>query len=107
MDLWNWILPKGPAGASAPEAPQGPRKWLPVINRDYCNGCNLCVQVCSHGCLGLVWDFSTVLHPELCDGEGNCMNVCPDHLITLQWVPFEGPSVRGILEEPPKRGEAG
>lgn len=98
MEFWDWIRGTVASGAE-PEATAGPRKWLPVINRDYCNGCNLCVKTCEHGCLNLVWDFSTVLHPELCDGEGNCVEVCPEKLITMQWVPFKGASVRGRSQE--------
>lgn len=56
---------------------------LPSIEADYCTGCNRCVEVCEHGCLALVWDFATLVRPADCNGEGRCMEACPEHLIQM------------------------
>lgn len=74
-------------------------KWLPVIDRDYCNGCNACVESCPRGCLGLVWDFATLVRPELCDSDGSCVGSCPERLIRMAWVAVQGARDRGRWRE--------
>ncbi len=70
-------------------------KWLPVIDRDYCNGCNACVEACDHHCLGLVWDFATLLRADACGSEGTCIAACPEGLIRMEWVPITGDPKNG------------
>jgi len=60
-------------------------KWLPVFS-GYCTGCARCVDACPHNCLGLVWEFATLQHPEDCVSEGDCVNVCRDDAIRMEWV---------------------
>jgi|GEM_PF-3989467 len=74
-------MPEGEAGAGPPTT----YKWLPVIDTGYCSGCGACVAVCDHGCLGLVWDFATLLAPEACGSEGQCVDVCPEGIIRMEW----------------------
>jgi len=63
----------------------GGYKWLPVVS-DYCTGCGRCVDACPHGCLGLVWEFATLQHPEACTSDGDCAAACTDDAIRMAWV---------------------
>ena len=93
---WLRAQPRaGPSSTVSEEDPQGcgtpvVLKWLPVIDRDYCTGCGLCMEACDHCCLGLVWDFATLLRPEACGSEGQCVPVCKEKLIHMEWVAATG-----------------
>lgn len=107
MKLGEWWVRTFRNGSQAPSlAPAGPRKWLPVIDRDYCNGCGLCVKACTTRCLTLVWDFATLVRPEDCRSDGACV-VCPDNLIRMDWVacplPEDAPRV-GRWQDAPLHG---
>lgn len=68
-----------------PEEPEE-KRWLPVIDRDFCTGCGACTQACDRRCLELVWDFATLVRPLDCDGDGKCVKACPENLIRMDWV---------------------
>jgi NAD-dependent dihydropyrimidine dehydrogenase PreA subunit len=96
MSLLSWIClaPREPQVVSRSpnaEAPPAARqqKWLPVIDTDNCIGCERCVAACEHGCLEMVWSFSTLTRPHDCGGEGHCVEACPEQIIRMAWVPLE------------------
>ncbi len=74
------------------------QKWLPVINQDYCTGCNKCVEACGHHCLKLIWDFATLTSADACGSEGHCVKVCPEGLIRMDWIPAKGDHGAGIWQ---------
>ena len=76
-------------------------KWLPVIT-DYCMGCGMCVEVCPHGCLELVWEFAKLRRPGECVSGGECMDVCPQNAIRMQWVKANGSQDVGRWCETPE-----
>jgi NAD-dependent dihydropyrimidine dehydrogenase PreA subunit len=76
-------------GKPSPPAPETPQKWLPVIDRDSCLGCERCVAVCEHGSLEMIWSFATLTNPHSCTGEGLCTQACPQQIIRMAWVPVE------------------
>ena len=73
-------------------------KLLPVVS-DYCTGCRICVDACEHDCLGMVWDFSTLQHPDLCHSDGVCMQACPEDAIRMEWTESPGPHTTGEWRE--------
>lgn len=59
---------------------------MPVVDRQKCNGCGLCVSVCFCQALVLVDNIITVLETEDCGWCAECEAVCPIGAITC---PFE------------------
>jgi NAD-dependent dihydropyrimidine dehydrogenase PreA subunit len=64
-------------------------KYVPVIT-DYCTGCEKCVNRCPHGCLEPVWEFATLVRPDVCVSGGDCTDVCEDDAIHMKWVKMIG-----------------
>lgn len=75
------------------------RRWLPVIDAESCTGCGRCLEACEHGCLGMVWEFATLLRPSDCGGEGQCVEVCREGLIRMDWVSARGAEQVGRGQE--------
>lgn len=69
-----------------PNARQPDKKYLPVIDTDRCIGCERCIAACEHGCLEMIWSFSTLTQPQNCHGEGHCVEACPEQIIRMDWV---------------------
>jgi len=50
---------------------------MPVVDREKCNGCGLCVSVCRCRALALVDDIITIIETEECGYCTECEVVCP------------------------------
>ena len=59
---------------------------MPVVNREICDGCGLCITVCSCGALVLINKVVTVIETENCGWCLQCEAVCPVGAIAC---PFE------------------
>jgi len=59
---------------------------MPVIDKEKCQGCGLCVDVCTCGALKLVDNLPTVVAIDKCGWCGMCELVCPNEAISC---PFE------------------
>ena len=55
-----------------------------TINEDKCIGCELCVNACHEGAIGMVNGKAKLLRDDYCDGLGNCLPVCPTEAITFE-----------------------
>ncbi len=49
---------------------------MPMIDREKCNGCGLCVSVCSCNALVLLDNVITVIETEVCGWCTDCEAVC-------------------------------
>jgi len=59
---------------------------MPIIDPKKCNGCGLCIGVCSCNALVLVGNTVTFIETEECDWCTECEAVCPTEAIIC---PFE------------------
>lgn len=59
---------------------------MPIIDREKCQGCGLCVSVCSCGALGIVENIVQAVEVDECRWCTLCELVCPYGAITC---PFE------------------
>jgi ferredoxin len=54
------------------------------IDEDKCSGCELCVNACHEGAIGMVDGKAKLLRDDYCDGLGNCLPVCPTGAISFE-----------------------
>lgn len=54
------------------------------IDEEKCNGCELCVNACHEGAIGIVNGKAKLLRDDYCDGLGDCLPVCPTNAITFE-----------------------
>ena len=59
---------------------------MPLIDKEKCDGCGLCISVCSCGALVMVNNIVTVIEIEECGWCGLCEAICPTGAISC---PFE------------------
>lgn len=60
-------------------------KKIPVIRRDWCKGCGICVEFCPQEALLLDDREKAVLaYPDKCNSCGMCEMRCPDLAIELE-----------------------
>ena len=60
------------------------KKGKPLINRQWCKGCGICVEFCPEDALALdEMEKSNLAYPDKCNGCGMCELRCPDLAIEL------------------------
>ncbi|MDD3265530.1 MAG: ATP-binding protein [Dehalococcoidales bacterium] len=64
---------------------------VPSVNKDRCNYCGTCAEVCAFNAIAVVKDV-VLTFPELCHGCGACSYLCPRQAIS------ETPSQIGLVE---------
>ena len=52
-----------------------------VINYDRCIGCRMCMAVCPFGAMRYDTNRHKVFKCELCDGDPQCVKLCPQEAI--------------------------
>jgi len=58
---------------------------MPVINREKCNSCGLCISVCTCNAFVLVENVVTVIETEECGWCLECEAVCPTGAIACSF----------------------
>lgn len=53
------------------------------IDEAKCTGCELCVQACHEGAIGMVDGKAKLLREDYCDGLGDCLPACPADAISF------------------------
>lgn len=62
----------------------GDDKKRPVIDKDMCTGCGICIDECPNKVLELVNEIANLAKPAECDGCGKCAESCPNEAITMK-----------------------
>ncbi len=75
------------------------RKWMPVILKENCTGCGLCVDACAPKSLVMMDRIAALVFPETCGSEEHCISVCRDEAIQMAWLPFLGEHRVGKWQE--------
>ncbi len=61
------------------------KKFEVIINKTWCKGCGLCVEVCPKQVLALNDRLKAeTVHLESCIGCKQCDHICPDLAITVR-----------------------
>lgn len=58
---------------------------MPAINQEKCDGCGLCISVCSCNALVMIDNVATVIETEKCGWCLQCDIVCPTGAITCSF----------------------
>lgn len=70
---------------------------VPEVNREKCDGCGRCQEVCAYNAIAVA-GREVLVFPELCHGCGSCSYFCPDDAIV------EKNKEIGIIESGEKNG---
>jgi len=54
---------------------------MPVVERAKCNGCGLCISVCSCHALIMVDNCISIVETEACNWCAQCEEICPTQAI--------------------------
>ena len=60
------------------------------VDPDSCNGCEICLDRCSMGAIGITGHHVASINLDRCIGCGLCVNTCPEEALTLVSKPEEG-----------------
>jgi NAD-dependent dihydropyrimidine dehydrogenase PreA subunit len=58
--------------------------YLVQVDRDKCEGCGECAEVCPASVLEMVDGKAEVANPDECLGCESCVSVCPTGAVTVQ-----------------------
>lgn len=55
-----------------------------VVDSNKCNGCGICVSVCSNAALQVINNKAHLVNEKRCDVNGYCMQFCPQNALSKQ-----------------------
>jgi NAD-dependent dihydropyrimidine dehydrogenase PreA subunit len=58
--------------------------FKPINDKDCCEGCGECVEICPVGVWELVEGKAEAVNEEECIGCESCVEVCPNDCITIE-----------------------
>ncbi|NHJ83899.1 MAG: 4Fe-4S dicluster domain-containing protein [Asgard group archaeon] len=67
-----------------------------IIDRDLCNGCEACIEICPRDCLTIDIDKKAIVNSSLCHDCGHCISICPKKAIKHRYLPNED---YGLIED--------
>ncbi len=59
------------------------KRKIVTIDRELCNGCELCVNACHEGAIQMVDGKAELISDIYCDGLGDCLPACPTGAIEI------------------------
>ena len=60
--------------------------WLPMLDRNLCNGCGKCIPACPTSALGRLEGKAALVFPDLCSYCAACETICPVGAIELPYL---------------------
>ena len=60
---------------------QSEEKGVILIDEDKCNGCGWCIEACDYGAIQLHPETKKVFVCDLCDGQPQCVEWCPEEAL--------------------------
>jgi NAD-dependent dihydropyrimidine dehydrogenase PreA subunit len=80
--------------------PRGEIDWYPRIDRNLCNGCEVCVRFCQHGVYAKESDKVIVAQPYNCPvGCNFCQTKCPSAAIRFPSAGELRQMLKGLREK--------
>jgi Fe-S-cluster-containing hydrogenase component 2 len=62
---------------------QSEKTGVLIVKDNKCKGCDWCIQACPHGGITLHTDTGKAIACDLCDGEPQCVEFCPEEALEV------------------------
>jgi carbon-monoxide dehydrogenase iron sulfur subunit len=62
---------------------QSEKTGILMVKEKQCKGCDWCVQACEHGAIAIHSDTGKAVACDLCEGEPQCVEFCPEEALEM------------------------